>query len=126
MATVNVKQGKAETAGKTLPVRSARRVSAPSVLSRTIRQDYGLSQPLFARLLGVAEATSARLEKSGKLAKDAQAKVRQIADLLKGLSRVMPKADLADWLTSPSDACRSAGGRTRVVADEAAASRLVA
>ena len=65
---------------------------------------------MLARLVGVADAALARWEKTRKLPKNSQANVRQVADLLKGLNRVMPKADLAGWLASPSDACRSAGG----------------
>jgi DNA-binding transcriptional regulator YiaG len=109
MTTVNVNQGKAPPRGKKRPVRPARRVRASAVLSQRVREEYGLNRPLFARLLGVGATTMARWEKTGKLPKDAQAKIRQVADLLKGLSRVIPKADLAGWLTSPSDACRSAG-----------------
>src|SRR5437879_16196 len=77
---------------------------------QTVREEYGLSQSLLARLLGVDEATLAAWERTAKLAKDAQARVRQVADLLKGLSRVVPKEELAKWLIKPSDACRSAGG----------------
>ena len=47
-----------------------------------------------------------------RLPGNARAKVRQVADLLKGLSRVMPKAELAGWLITPNDACRAAGLRT--------------
>jgi DNA-binding transcriptional regulator YiaG len=112
MTTVNARQGKAQATGKALPVGTARRVRASAALAQTVREEYGLSQPLLARLLGVEEPTLAKWEKTGKLAKDAQAKVRQVANLLEGLSRVMPKAELASWLIKPSHACRSAGAET--------------
>ena len=112
MATVNMKQGKAQATGKTLPVRPARGRRASAPLPQTVRGEYGLSQPLFAQLLGVDEATLVSWEKTDKLTKDTRAKVRQVADLLKSLSRIVPKEKLAAWLTKPSRACRSAGANT--------------
>src|SRR5436190_23000516 len=111
MATVNVKHGKAQTTGKRLGVRPAQEVRA-SAAPQKVREEYGVSQTLLARLLGIDQATLASWEKTDKLAKDAQAKVRKVADLLRGLSRVMPKTELAKWFTKPSDACRAAGGNT--------------
>jgi transcriptional regulator with XRE-family HTH domain len=81
------------------------------VLSQTVRKEYGLSQRLFARLLGVARATLAGWEKTGKFPRDAQAKIRQVTGLLDSLSRIVPTADLLNWRTSPKDAC-SAGKST--------------
>ena len=112
MATGNVKQGKARVTGKALPVRPDRRVRASGPHPQAVRAKYGLDRPLFARLLGVAPTTLARWENTGKLPREAKAKVRQVAALLEGLSRVLPKAELVGWLTRPNDACRSAGGRT--------------
>src|SRR6266851_593024 len=112
MTTGNEKQGKAQATRKALSVHSARRVGPSAALAQTVREEYGLSQPLFARLLGVADATLTRWQKTGKLPKGAQAKVRQVTNLLKNLSRIMPKADPAGWLTSPNAACRPAGGHT--------------
>jgi hypothetical protein len=71
-----------------------------------------LTQPLFARLLSVDETTLAGWEKTGKLPKDTKTKLRQVAGLLKGLSRVIPKQKLTSWLTKSNDACRSAGENT--------------
>jgi transcriptional regulator with XRE-family HTH domain len=111
MATGSVKQGKARATGKILPSPLPRRVRGPALLSQMVRKEYGLSQRLFARLLGVARPTLAAWEKTGKQPRDARAKVRRVAGLLKSLSRIMPKADLGSWLTSPNDAC-SAGARS--------------
>jgi hypothetical protein len=80
--------------------------------TRAVREKYGLSPPLLAQLFGVAGATLTQWEKTGKLPKGARPKVAKVANLLKQLSRVMPKADLAAWLTRPNDACASAGGAT--------------
>ncbi|MHB1421752.1 MAG: hypothetical protein ACYC3I_00870 [Gemmataceae bacterium] len=108
-----MKQGKTPATGKTRPSPPARRAHPSAVaLAETVRKEYGLSRPLLARLLGVAESRLARWEKEGKLPQDAQTKIKQAAELLKGLSRVIPRADLANWLVSPSDACRSAGAQT--------------
>jgi transcriptional regulator with XRE-family HTH domain len=112
MATGKVKQDKGRVTGKALPVRPARPRRAPAPRPQTIRAEYVLDRPLFARLLGVAPTTLARWENNGKLSREAQAKLRQVAGLLAGLSRVLPKAELVGWLTRPNDACRSAGGRT--------------
>ena len=112
MRTVNKNQSQAQATGPTLPIRPARTDGTSAAIPQAVREEYGLSQPLFACLLGVDEATLAKWEKTGKLANYAQAKVQQVTDLLQGLSRVMPKADLAAWLIKPSDACRSAGGDT--------------
>jgi DNA-binding transcriptional regulator YiaG len=112
MATVNEKHGKARTTRKTLSVRSARRLGAFAGHPQKVRKEYGLSLPLFARLLGIDEPTLVTWEKTGRMAKEAKAKVRRIAGLLEGLTRVMSKDELANWLTKPSDACRSAGENT--------------
>jgi DNA-binding transcriptional regulator YiaG len=112
VTTVNRSQGQAQATRKTLPIRPARKGRASTAIPQIVREEYGLSQTLFARLLGVDKAILAKWEKTGKLAKNAQAKFQHVADLLSGLSRVLPKAELAGWLTKPSDACRSAGGET--------------
>jgi DNA-binding transcriptional regulator YiaG len=112
MATGNMKQGKAAATGEVPPVRPARRARAPATRPQAVREEYGLGRALFARLLGVTPGCLARWEKNDNQPADGQAKVRRVAGLLKGLSRVMPRADLAGWLTRPNDACRSAGGRT--------------
>jgi DNA-binding transcriptional regulator YiaG len=112
MTSMNVKRTKEVTRGKSPSIRGNGRVWASATLSQIIRKEYGLSQSLFAQLLGTSRASVARWEKTHKLPSEFQAKVRQVADLLKGLSRVIPKTDLAGWLTKPNDACRSAGGPT--------------
>jgi DNA-binding XRE family transcriptional regulator len=112
MATGNVKVGKVRATPKAVPVRSVDGVHASAPRLRAVREEYGLGRQLFARLVGVTPATLARWERAGKPPTTAEDKVRQVGKLLRGLSRVMPKADLAGWLTSPNDACRSAGGRT--------------
>jgi hypothetical protein len=112
MATVSRNQGQAQATRKTLPVRPARKGESSVVIPEMVREEYGLSPTLFARLLGVDEAILVRWTNAGKLAKNGQSKVQQVAELLKGLSRVIPKAKLAGWLTKPNDACRSAGGDT--------------
>src|SRR5438270_892779 len=112
MTNMNVKQTKGVTRGKGPSIRGNGRVWALATLSQIIRKEYGLSQSLFAQLLGASRASVARWEKTHKPPSEFQAKVRQVAGLLKGLSRVIPKADLASWLTRPNDACRSAGGST--------------
>jgi DNA-binding transcriptional regulator YiaG len=112
VATVDVKRGQAEVLGTTPPTRPPRARRASAALPKLVREEYGLSRALFARLLGVSAATLARWEKTGKLPNGAQDKVGQVADLLRGLGRVMPRAELAGWLTRRNEACRSAGGRT--------------
>jgi DNA-binding transcriptional regulator YiaG len=109
--TEDVKARKAQATRKALAVRSVRRAGSSAALPRTVHDEYGLSHSLFARLLGVPETTLTRWQKTGKLPKRAQSKMRHVTNLLHGLSRIMPKADLARWLTSPNDACRSAGSR---------------
>lgn len=90
----------------------ARRAKTAAIRPQAIRERYGLDRALFARILGVAPPGLARWEKNGKLPDHAQARARRVTDLLRGLSRVMPKAEVASWLVTPNEACRSAGGRT--------------
>jgi transcriptional regulator with XRE-family HTH domain len=84
--------------------------SAP--LAQAIRKTYSLSQRLLGRLLDVPATTLARWERTDDLPPETRAKLRTIASLLRSLGRVIPKADLAGWLTTSNDACRSVGGRT--------------
>ena len=106
MTTAKVNRGQARVTGKTRRTRTAIPV-LPAV-----REEYRLSRSLFSRLLGVAESTPARWEKSGKVPQAAQARLARVAGLLKGLSRVIPSAELEAWLTRPNDACPSADGAT--------------
>jgi DNA-binding transcriptional regulator YiaG len=110
--TVNKNQSKAQSTGKIVPIGPARKSATPAAMLPTIREEYGLSRPLFGRLIGVDEETLSKWENSAELAKDAHTRVQKVADLLRGLSRVLPKAELAGWLTKPNNACRSAGADT--------------
>ncbi len=101
MATVHVKRGETRVTGADRPADPL-----------AVRQRFGLARRQFARLLGVSESTLARWERSGKLPRNAPAKIARVANVLQGLSRVIPKADLNGWLDRPNEACRSADAPT--------------
>jgi hypothetical protein len=76
-----------------------------------LRDTYGFSRPLLARMLGVAEATLPRWEKGTTPSAAGQDRVKRLAGILEGLARVMKKSFIPTWLASPNDACK---GRTPV------------
>ncbi len=104
MTTARVNRDQAQGPGKTRRARTA----APVLPA--VREEYRLRRSLFGRLLGVAEWTLARWEKTGKVPQAAQARLGRVASLFQRLSRVIPSAELEAWLDRPNDACPSAGG----------------
>jgi hypothetical protein len=96
MTTLNTpKRGKSNTARKPSSRCPPRRRVPVLSASERLRKEYGLSLPTLARVLRVNRETLARSERAGKMAKGLAAKVDKVAALLRGLSRVMPKASLA-------------------------------
>jgi transcriptional regulator with XRE-family HTH domain len=82
------------------------------MVSRELRDTYGLSRPVLARMLGVTEATLGRWEKGTTTPGAAGLeKVKRLGGILEGLARVMKKSFIPTWLASPNDACK---GRTPV------------
>jgi DNA-binding transcriptional regulator YiaG len=81
-------------------------------VSSELRDTYGLSRPVLARMLGVTEATLARWDK-GTTPPGAAGleKVKRLGRILEGLARVMKRSFIPTWLASPNDACK---GRTPV------------
>ena len=85
--------------GQPLPTHARRAVS-------DLRDAYGLSRRLLARMLGVPRAALPKWEK-GVAIPDAACleKVRRVRGILQGLARVMKKNFIAPWLTTPNEAC---------------------
>jgi transcriptional regulator with XRE-family HTH domain len=80
---------------------------------RTLRTEYGLSRPAFARMLGTSEAAIASWEQ-GAATLDAATldRVGRVEGILGGLARVMRPAFIPVWLEQPNEACKEAGART--------------
>ncbi len=79
---------------------------------QSLRTEYGLSHPTFARILGVPETTLETWE-GGREQPSATAleKVEKVRELLAGLARVMRRDFIPTWLETPNDACKEAGAR---------------
>ncbi len=80
--------------------------------TETLRTDYELSLPIFARMTGVPEATLASWEEgTDQLDSAALARIERIAGILHGLTRVMHLSFIPTWLEQPNDACKELGAR---------------
>ncbi len=112
--TIGVKKDKAKRTTTKSNLRKVRAgIPVRTGRLKRIREDYGIDCPIFARLLGVEEATLEGWEKTGAPLQGWK-KAKKVEKLLAGLSRVMRKDFLPTWLQTPNDACQSAGGRTPI------------
>ena len=107
---MRAKQGKTAAPGK--KPSGAVRASQALDLAKQVREEYGLSLPLFARLIGVDKETLESWETGAPSALGSEYRIVSVVELLKKLTRAMPRESIAAWLNNPNDACRSAGVQT--------------
>lgn len=111
-----------ESVGKNgAPKAAARIVKKPGAkprnkgVARTMRADFGLTLPMFSRMVHVPTAVLATWEdEDGVLDAEAELRVAQVGAILAGLARIMRRQFIPIWLTRPNDACKEIGVRAPV------------
>jgi DNA-binding transcriptional regulator YiaG len=76
-----------------------------------VRRRYGLGPKLFARMLGVSEATLAKWTAGSPLGTANLARVVCVARILRKLERSLRRDYIATWLEQPSQACADLGAK---------------
>jgi hypothetical protein len=101
------------------PKAAARIVKKPDTKPRTkaaarsVRTDFGLALPMFAKMVHVPAAVLASWEgDDGLLDAEAEDRVAEVGTILAGLARVMRRQFIPTWLARPNDACKEIGVRT--------------
>jgi hypothetical protein len=77
--------------------------------ARTVRADFGLDLPTFARMTGVPISALEEWEENGFLDGAAIDRVDHVVRILHGLARVMQKSFIPTWLAQPNAACKEIG-----------------
>ena len=86
----------------------------PRAPRKTIRTDFGLALPTFAKMTGIVDNALADWEHNKTVRLDAAVlrRLTRVAGILEGLSRVMRREFIATWVQQPNDACKEIGVRT--------------
>jgi transcriptional regulator with XRE-family HTH domain len=69
-----------------------------------LREQFGLTRKLLARLTGLSERTLATWEAGGKLNPAGQRAIAAVERLLEALAEVVHKEAIAPWLDQPNEA----------------------
>ncbi len=70
---------------------------------RELRERFGCSQRVFARLMGVSERSLISFEKRDAYSETARRQVQSLARLQQALARVFRAEVIGDWLQRPND-----------------------
>ena len=76
-----------------------------SVGFRSVREDFGLTQPLMARVLGVSVRKLSELETSARAARpETKRRLTEVRRLRAALAEIMDPDDLGAWMEEPNPA----------------------
>lgn len=92
--------GKAARAKGPLPIAVSEQKNARV---RQLREDFGISRKMFARLVGFSERAVADWEADKPLSDVSSQRIREIARLQLALADVMAKEFVGEWLSTPND-----------------------
>ena len=71
---------------------------------RELRRRYGITRPLFARLVGVSERSLAKFEKEEGVNESVRRQVTALTRLQAALARVVKPEAIGEWLDKPNPA----------------------
>jgi DNA-binding transcriptional regulator YiaG len=75
-------------------------------VARSLRTDFGLSMPIFSRMVGVPAKDLTRWEAQGDaLGAAPVARIERVAQMLTRLAGIMRKSFISTWLEQPNKAC---------------------
>ena len=69
---------------------------------RELRQRYGMTRPLFARLMGVSERSLAKFEKETAVNPSVQRQITALDRLQAALARVIKAEAVGEWFQKPN------------------------
>ena len=78
--------------------------SGPAKADKGLRETYGLTRPVLARMTGLSERTLASWETGVPLNQAGQRAITSMQRLLKALAEVIKEKAIADWLDAPNPA----------------------
>ena len=71
---------------------------------RELRRRYGMTRPLFARLVGVSERSLAKFEKEEAVNESVRRQVTALTRLQAALTRVVKPEAIGEWFDKPNPA----------------------
>src|SRR5262245_19742861 len=102
--TVRVKKSRVETSPKAAEVTSARAgAAAPTGLAVNTRKELGVTQAIFARMIGVSSRSIASWESGGPINEASVRRLLEMARLAAALKKVMRADFIPRWLVTPNE-----------------------
>jgi len=88
-----------------LETRNSRRARASGDnATRHLRERFGMSQRIFARLLGISERSLAKFEKQSDCGEKIRRQVNSLDRLQRALAQVIRTDEIAEWFQTPNPA----------------------
>jgi transcriptional regulator with XRE-family HTH domain len=86
------------------PARSRKKPATASAVPALLREEFGITRRLLARLTGLSERSLATWETGGKLNEASRRAILGVERLLRALAEVVRTEAIAGWLETPNEA----------------------